>query len=79
MLRSTESSIIFTQLGRGLRKFPYKDSVVVIDFIGNYNNNYLIPVACTATPVTATARAEPAAQIDRVVLHASTRSPRNAC
>ncbi|MBT1181949.1 DUF3427 domain-containing protein [Bifidobacterium sp. CP2] len=46
MLRSTESSIIFTQqLGRGLRKFPHKDSVVVIDFIGNYNNNYLIPVA----------------------------------
>ncbi|NEG89144.1 DUF3427 domain-containing protein [Bifidobacterium aerophilum] len=46
MLRSTESSIVFTQqLGRGLRKFPHKDSVVVIDFIGNYNNNYLIPVA----------------------------------
>lgn len=46
MLRSTESSIIFTQqLGRGLRKFPHKDSVVVIDFIGNYTNNYLIPVA----------------------------------
>ena len=46
MLRSTESSIIFTQqLGRGLRKFPHKESVVVIDFIGNYNNNYLIPVA----------------------------------
>ena len=34
MLRSTESSIIFTQqLGRGLRKFPHKESVVVIDFI----------------------------------------------
>lgn len=46
MLRSTESSIVFTQqLGRGLRKFPHKESVVVIDFIGNYNNNYLIPVA----------------------------------
>ncbi|WP_236023690.1 DUF3427 domain-containing protein [Bifidobacterium miconis] len=46
MLRSTESSIVFTQqLGRGLRKFPHKDSVVVIDFIGNYANNYLIPVA----------------------------------
>ncbi|KAB7789673.1 RNA helicase [Bifidobacterium leontopitheci] len=46
MLRSTESSIIFTQqLGRGLRKFPHKDSVVVIDFIGNYANNFLIPVA----------------------------------
>lgn len=46
MLRSTQSSIVFTQqLGRGLRKFPYKDSVVVIDFIGNYANNFLIPVA----------------------------------
>ena len=46
MLRSTESSIVFTQqLGRGLRRFPHKDSVVVIDFIGNYTNNFLIPVA----------------------------------
>ncbi|WP_417852143.1 DUF3427 domain-containing protein [Bifidobacterium panos] len=46
MLRNTQSSIIFTQqLGRGLRKFPHKESVTVIDFIGNYNNNYLIPVA----------------------------------
>lgn len=46
MLRNTESSIVFTQqLGRGLRKFPHKDRVVIIDFIGNYANNYLIPVA----------------------------------
>lgn len=46
MLRSTESSIIFTQqLGRGLRKFPGKSFVTVIDFIGNYKNNYLIPIA----------------------------------
>ncbi|RSX51678.1 DUF3427 domain-containing protein [Bifidobacterium samirii] len=46
MLRNTESSIVFTQqLGRGLRKFPHKDSVVVIDFIGNYVNNFLIPIA----------------------------------
>lgn len=46
MLRQTQSSIIFTQqLGRGLRKFPGKDCVVVIDFIGNYANNYLIPLA----------------------------------
>nr|WP_236024569.1 DUF3427 domain-containing protein [Bifidobacterium pluvialisilvae] len=46
MLRNTQSSIVFTQqLGRGLRKFPHKDRVVVIDFIGNYANNYLIPVA----------------------------------
>ena len=46
MLRQTQSSIIFTQqLGRGLRKAEGKDSVVVIDFIGNYTNNYLIPIA----------------------------------
>lgn len=46
MLRNTQSSIVFTQqLGRGLRKAPGKDSVIVIDFIGNYTNNYLIPVA----------------------------------
>jgi len=46
MLRQTLSSIVFTQqLGRGLRKAPGKDYLVVIDFIGNYSNNYLIPIA----------------------------------
>lgn len=46
MLRQTQSSIVFTQqLGRGLRKAPGKDHLVVIDFIGNYANNYLIPIA----------------------------------
>lgn len=46
MLRNTESSIVFTQqLGRGLRKFAHKSSVTVIDFIGNYANNFLIPIA----------------------------------
>jgi superfamily II DNA or RNA helicase len=35
-LRPTESSTIFIQqLGRGLRKFPGKDYVTVLDFIGN--------------------------------------------
>lgn len=48
MLRNTKSSIVFVQqLGRGLRKAPNKDYVVVIDFIGNYRNNYLIPIALT--------------------------------
>jgi superfamily II DNA or RNA helicase len=48
MLRNTESSIIFIQqLGRGLRKSPGKDFVTIIDFIGNYQNNYLIPIALT--------------------------------
>lgn len=46
MLRATQSSIIFIQqLGRGLRKHDSKDFVTIIDFIGNYKNNYLIPVA----------------------------------
>ncbi|MDJ0339334.1 DEAD/DEAH box helicase [Cryobacterium sp. PH31-O1] len=46
MLRQTLSSIVFTQqLGRGLRKSAGKDHLVVIDFIGNYDNNYLIPIA----------------------------------
>lgn len=46
MLRPTQSSIIFTQqLGRGLRKCEGKDHLRVIDFIGNYKNNFLIPIA----------------------------------
>lgn len=46
MLRNTQSSIIFLQqLGRGLRKFKGKEYVTIIDFIGNYKNNFLIPLA----------------------------------
>lgn len=46
MLRQTQSSIVFVQqLGRGLRKYPGKEYLVVIDFIGNYTNNYMIPIA----------------------------------
>ena len=46
MLRPTESPIVFIQqLGRGLRKAEEKEYVVVLDFIGNYNNNFMIPVA----------------------------------
>lgn len=46
MLRNTQSSIIFTQqLGRGLRKALGKDHLRVVDFIGNYSNNFLIPIA----------------------------------
>lgn len=46
MLRPTESPIIFIQqLGRGLRKAEGKEYVVVIDFIGNYRNNFMIPIA----------------------------------
>lgn len=46
MLRPTESPIVFVQqLGRGLRKAPDKEYVVILDFIANYNNNFMIPIA----------------------------------
>lgn len=46
MMRPTQSSIIFLQqLGRGLRQYHDKDYVTVLDFIGNYNENYMIPMA----------------------------------
>ena len=46
MLRPTELPIVFVQqLGRGLRKAEDKEYVVIIDFIGNYTNNYMIPIA----------------------------------
>lgn len=46
MLRPTESPIVFVQqLGRGLRKADGKEYVVILDFIGNYKNNFMIPIA----------------------------------
>lgn len=46
LLRQTQSSIVFVQqLGRGLRKASGKEYLVVIDVIGNYANNFLIPIA----------------------------------
>ena len=46
MLRPTQSPIVFIQqLGRGLRKAENQEYVVILDFIGNYNNNFMIPVA----------------------------------
>jgi superfamily II DNA or RNA helicase len=46
MLRPTQSPIIFVQqLGRGLRNVKGKEYLTVIDFIGNYHNNYMIPIA----------------------------------
>ncbi|MBO4830983.1 MAG: DEAD/DEAH box helicase [Oscillospiraceae bacterium] len=46
MLRPTQSPIVFVQqLGRGLRKANLKEYVVILDFIGNYKNNFMIPIA----------------------------------
>lgn len=44
-LRPTESYTVFIQqLGRGLRKFPGKSFVTVLDFIGNYKRAYILPI-----------------------------------
>ena len=49
MLRPTQSAIIFVQqLGRGLRKYDLKEYVLVLDFIGNYTNNFHIPLALSS-------------------------------
>ncbi|MEN8715868.1 MAG: DUF3427 domain-containing protein [Verrucomicrobiales bacterium] len=46
MLRQTQSPVVFVQqLGRGLRLAEGKEYVVVIDFIANYANNFMIPIA----------------------------------
>ena len=46
LLRPTQSSIIYIQqLGRGLRKSKNKSFVVILDFVANYDSNFLIPIA----------------------------------
>ncbi|MFT4693566.1 MAG: superfamily II DNA or RNA helicase [Francisella sp.] len=46
LLRPTQSAIVYIQqLGRGLRKHRDKKFVTILDFIANYENNFLIPVA----------------------------------
>ena len=46
MLRPTESHGVFIQqLGRRLCKYEEKEYVVILNFIGNYMNNFMIPIA----------------------------------
>lgn len=46
LMRETKSAIVFIQqLGRGLRRCNGKDFVVVIDFIGAWETNFLIAMA----------------------------------
>ena len=45
-MASFNVSILFeTPPGRGLRKTATKEYLTVIDFIGNYEKNFLIPMA----------------------------------
>jgi superfamily II DNA or RNA helicase/HKD family nuclease/predicted house-cleaning noncanonical NTP pyrophosphatase (MazG superfamily) len=46
LLRPTQSFTVFLQqLGRGLRKAKGKDYLVVIDFVGNFKNVHIAPLA----------------------------------
>ena len=46
LLRPTQSFTVFLQqLGRGLRLYPGKDFVVVLDFVGNYRKSSVAPLA----------------------------------
>ncbi len=46
LLRPTQSFTVFLQqLGRGLRKAPGKDYLVVIDFVGNFRKAHVAPLA----------------------------------
>ena len=47
MLRPTQSPIVFIQqLGSAdFERRHGKEYVVILDFIGNYNNNFMIPMA----------------------------------
>lgn len=56
LLRPTQSPQVFLQqLGRGLRLYPGKEFVVVLDFVGNFEQNWTVPLALsesTALPDT---------------------------
>lgn len=46
LLRPTQSFTVFLQqLGRGLRLYPGKEFVVVLDFVGNYRKSSVAPLA----------------------------------
>ena len=45
-LRPTQSFTVFLQqLGRGLRQLPEKDYLVALDFVGNFRQSYVAPLA----------------------------------
>lgn len=46
LLRPTHSFTVFIQqLGRGLRPYPGKSFVVILDFVGNYRKSFVAPLA----------------------------------
>lgn len=50
LLRPTLSPQVFLQqLGRGLRLYPGKEFVVVLDFVGNFEQNWTVPLALSGS------------------------------
>ncbi len=45
MLRPTQSPISYSAVGAWPPKAEGKEYVVILDFIGNYKNNFMIPIA----------------------------------
>lgn len=49
-LRPTQSIVVFIQqLGRGLRKSADKERLIVIDFVGNYKQSFIVPALVTGS------------------------------
>jgi len=70
MLRPTESKVLFLQqLGRGLRRHPAKERLVVLDFIGNHQGFLNKPQALFAI------ERQDASGDDQYVLRLITKQP----
>jgi hypothetical protein len=66
LLRPTQSPQVFLQqLGRGLRLHPGKEFVVVLDFVGNFEKNWVVPLALSGHTTLPESKEEALAQIDR--------------
>lgn len=65
LLRPTQSPQVFLQqLGRGLRLYPGKEFVVVLDFVGNFEKNWVVPLALSGYSTVPATKEEALQQID---------------
>ena len=67
-LRPTQSFTLFLQqLGRGLRKYPGKDFLVVLDFVGNFRKAHTAPLSLAGYTSLADFAAFPDAKIQKTM------------
>ena len=65
LLRPTQSPQVFLQqLGRGLRLYPGKEFVVVLDFVGNFEKNWIVPLALSGYSTVPATKEEALRQIE---------------